>query len=162
MKAKHHFWASLAAGGALTWATGSSAALTGAMLGGFLIDSDHVLDQLWSIRAGAPLTRLAARQQARSESKSRARAWITRYVRRRKLVRLPLIFHSYELLALLVALTITWRTPFLIGLTTGYALHLACDLIRHYHEFRSPVFYLLLYRLSRRFRRDRLIKPEYL
>jgi len=162
MKAKHHFWTSLAAGGALTWATGSSAALAGAMLGGFIIDSDHVFDQLWSIREGAPLTRSAARQQAKSDSESGARAWVMRYIRRRKLVRLPLFFHSYEMLALLTALTISWRTPFLIGLTMGYALHVACDLVRHYHEFRSPFFYFLLYRLSRRFRRDRLIKPEYL
>jgi len=42
MKAKHHFWSSLAAGGALYWATGSSAALAGSMLGGFFIDSDHI------------------------------------------------------------------------------------------------------------------------
>lgn len=162
MKAKHHFWTSLAAGGALTWATGSSAALAGAMLGGFFIDSDHLLDQLWSIRAGAPLTRLAARRQAQSDSESRPQTWLARTFRRRTLVRLPLVFHSYELLTLLAVLTISWRTPFLIGLTAGYGLHLACDLIRHYHEFRSPFFYLLLYRLSRRFRRDRLIKPEYL
>jgi hypothetical protein len=150
------------AGGALAWATGSSAAFTGAMLGGFLIDSDHVFDQLWSIRAGAPLTRMAARQQSQDINQSGARAWFTRYFKRRKLVRLPLVFHSYELLALLTALTLIWRTPFLIGLTSGYVLHLACDLIRHYHEFRSPFFYLLVYRLFRRFRRDRLIKSEYL
>ena len=162
MKAKHHFWTSLAAGGALTLATGSSAALAGALLGGFFIDSDHVFDQLWSIREGAPLTLRAARRQARNPDESGGRAWFTRYFRRRKLVRLPLVFHSYELLALLTVMTLTWRTPFLIGLTAGYALHLACDLVRHYHEFRSPFFYLLVYRWFRRFRRDRLVKPEYM
>src|SRR6266850_882151 len=57
VKAKHHFWSSLAAGGALYWATGSSAALAGTILGGFLIDADHIIDQLWSIRHGAPLRR---------------------------------------------------------------------------------------------------------
>ena len=46
MKAKHHFWSSLVAGGALYWATGSSAALAGSMLGGFLIDGDHIIDQI--------------------------------------------------------------------------------------------------------------------
>ena len=50
MKAKHHFWSSLAAGGALYWATGSSAALVGSMVGGFVIDADYIIDQLWSIR----------------------------------------------------------------------------------------------------------------
>ena len=152
MKAKHHFWSSLAAGGALYWATGSSAALVGSMLGGFIIDSDHIFDQLWSIRKGAPLT---------NAKKPNARWWARGYFRRRKLLRLPLIFHSFELLAVLITLTIYLRTAFLIGLTCGYALHLALDLVRHYHEFRSPFFYLLLYRISQRFRRERLIKPEY-
>jgi hypothetical protein len=41
MKAKHHFWSSLAARGALYWATGSSAALTGSMVGGLLIDAAY-------------------------------------------------------------------------------------------------------------------------
>ncbi len=155
MKAKHHFWSSLAAGGALYWATGSSAALAGSMLGGFFIDSDHVIDQLWSIVKGAPLTKESASNKA-------SRGWFTRYVRRRKLVRLPLIFHSFELLAALIILTVYFRTPFLIGFTSGYALHLSLDLIRHYHEFRSPFFYLILYRSLHGFRRDRLIKSEYL
>ncbi|HKP85603.1 MAG TPA: hypothetical protein VJZ26_05885 [Blastocatellia bacterium] len=152
MKAKHHFWTSLATGGALYWATGSSAALAGSMLGGFFIDGDHIFDQLWSIRKGAPDT---------NDRKRGARGWASRYLRRRKLLRLPLIFHSFELLAALIALTVYFRTPFLIGFAIGYALHLALDLARHHHEFRSPFFYLLLYRLSQRFRRDRLIKPEY-
>ncbi len=155
MKAKHHFWSSLVAGGALYWVTGSSVALAGSMLGGFFIDSDHVIDQLWSIVKGAPLMKESASNKA-------SRGWLARYVRRRKLVRLPLIFHSFELLAGLIVLTAYFRTPFLIGLTTGYALHLSLDLIRHYHEFRSPFFYLLLYRSSHGFRRDRLIKSEYL
>ena len=161
MKAKHHFWSSLAAGGALYWATGSSAALVGSMLGGFFIDSDHIFDQLWSIRKGAPAANASALKQSNGARKRGARTWVNRYVRRRKLLRLPLIFHSFELLAALIALTFYLRTPFLIGFATGYALHLALDLVRHYHEFRSPFFYLILYRLSQRFRRDRLIKPEY-
>ena len=155
MKAKHHFWTSLAAGGALYWATGSSVALAGSMLGGFFIDSDHVIDQLWSITKGAPFTKGSAPNKAGS-------GWAARYLRRRKLVRLPLIFHSFELLAVLIILAAYFRTPFLIGLTSGYALHLSLDLVRHYHEFRSPFFYLILYRSSQGFRRDRLIKPEYL
>ena len=159
MKAKHHFWSSLAAGGALYWVTGSSAAFAGTMLGGFFIDSDHVIDQMWSIRKGAPLTKQSDSNKAGNND---SRGWVARYLRRRTLVRLPLIFHSFELLAGLIILTAYFRTPFLIGITSGYALHLSLDLIRHYHEFRSPFFYLLLYRSSHGFRRDRLIKPEYL
>lgn len=159
MKAKHHFWSSLAAGGALYWATGSSAAMTGAMLGGFAIDADHVVDQWWSIRRGAGLSsgKGAGATTARGE-----RSWVHRYFQRRTLVRLPLIFHSYELLVVLVVLTANAGTPFLVGLLSGYVLHLALDLARHHHEFVSPLFYSLSYRMAQGFQRERLIKPEYL
>jgi hypothetical protein len=160
MKAKHHFWSSLVAGGALYAATGSAGALAGAMVGGFLIDADHVLDQMWSIRSGSPYATKPASNHPPPVGGPRALFY--RYFRRRKLVRLPLIFHSYELFAVLVAVTVTTRAPFMIGLVAGYALHIALDLIKHYHEFRSPFFYLLAYRLAHRFIRDRLIKAEYL
>src|SRR6185503_15595956 len=102
MKAKHHFWSSLAAGGALYWATGSSAALAGSLLGGFFIDSDHIFDQLWSIRKGAPLTKNRASIEFSDDKKWGVRWWADSYFRRRKLLRLPLIFHSFELLAALI------------------------------------------------------------
>ena len=159
MKAKHHFWSSLAAGGALYYVTGSSAALAGSMLGGFLIDGDHLIDQLWSIYRQAPYLDSAPASNRGSRT---ARSQVIQHLRRRKLVRLPLIFHSYELLAALVILAVSVRTPFLIGLLAGYALHLLLDLVRHHHEFRSPLFYLLSYRMAQGFRRDRLIKAEFL
>jgi hypothetical protein len=158
MKAKHHFWSSLVMGSALYWATGSSVAFAGSMLGGFFIDSDHIIDQLWSISKGAPLVG----KSASNKPGNSAPGWVARLFARRKLVRLPLVFHSFELLAALIILTAYLRTPFLIGLASGYALHISLDLVRHYHEFRSPFFYLLLYRSSQGFRRDRLVKPEYL
>ena len=152
MKLKHHFWSSLALGGAISLGTGSLEALAGAMIGGVIIDADHIIDQLWSINEGAP-----------PASKSRpAQGRFQRIVRRRKLIRLPLVFHSYELMIGLVILAATLRTPFTTGLVAGYLLHIALDLIRHHHEFRSPLFYLISYRLARGFRRERLIKPEYL
>ena len=124
------------------------------MLGGFAIDADHVLDQWWSIRAGG---RVPDEPGARG-----AQSLYARYLKRRKLVRLPLAFHSFELLAVIAVLTLNHPTPFLIGLSAGYALHLALDMIRHQHEFRSALFYLLAYRLAHGFRRDQLIKPEHL
>ena len=134
------------------------------MVGGFLIDSDHIIDQLWSIRHGAPFRRERIGDDSPSEGK---RAFsmtlkIADHIRPRKLLRLPLIFHSYELLAVIASLGLYVRTPFLVGLSFGYVLHLALDLVRHHHEFRSPFFYLISYRLSQGFRRDRLIKAEYL
>lgn len=159
MKAKHHFWSSLAAGGALYFFTGNAASLAGAMVGGFLIDADHAIDQLWSIARRAPLIRPAKTDDPEERG---LRSWWTRYIRRRKLVRLPLVFHSYELLIALSIMAIIIRAPFLTGFVVGYALHLALDIIRHYHEFRSPLFYLLLYRLAHGFRREELVKREYL
>jgi len=159
MKAKHHFWSSLAAGGAAYWATGSIAALTGSMIGGFVIDADHVIDQMWSIRHGAPFRR---KDEGRKIGESTRMEWLANLLRPRRLVRLPLVFHSYELLVLFAVLTLLLRTPFLIGLLAGYVLHLVLDIVRHHHEFRSPLFYLLAYRLTQRFRRDRLIRTEYL
>ena len=131
------------------------------MLGGYLIDADHIIDQLWSIRHGAPLRRPVKHRSGMLKAAG-TRAWLADQVRPRKLLRLPLILHSYELLAAVAVLTLALSTPFLLGLLTGYVLHLALDMLRHHHEFRSPLFYLLTYRLSRRFRRDLLIKPEYL
>lgn len=162
MKAKHHFWSSLAAGGALYWATGSGAALAGSMIGGFVIDADHIIDQLWSIRHGAPFRRKLVAEDLGDSSRARTPTWLSNLLRPRKLLRLPLVLHSYELLAVITALTLNLRTPFLIGLLFGYVLHLTLDMIRHHHEFCSPLFYLLSYRLTQRFRRDQLIKPEYL
>ncbi len=157
-------WTSVAAGSGLWWATGSATALVGAIIGGVLIDADHILDQLWSIRHGAPYTKAAQVPPSDTATglPSKAGRTPTDWFRRRKLIRLPLIFHSYELLAAAVFLAATIRTPLLLGLVTGYVLHITLDLIRHHHEFRSPFFYLLLYRLRVGFRRDRLIKPEYL
>ncbi len=63
---------------------------------------------------------------------------------------------------MIAILTLGLRTPFLIGLLPGYLLHISLDLIRHHHEFSSPLFYLFSYRLGQRFRRDQLIKSEYL
>lgn len=161
MKAKHHFWSSLAAGGILYWATGSGGAVAGAMAGGFLIDSDHVIDTLWSIRHGAPFRR-KQRQDDGSGAQRGIRAWVINHLGPRKLLRLPLIFHSYELLAAIAIMTGYLRTPFLIGLLSGYILHLSLDLLRHHHEFRSPLFYLISYRLVHGFRREELIKADYL
>ena len=160
MKPKHHFWSSVVTGGALYWATGSVSAFAGAMIGGFLIDSDHIIDQMWSIRCGAPFRR-PQRDGIESRPGSKM-SWVMNLLRPRKLLRLPLVFHSYELLVLIIIIAAVLRTPFLIGLLAGYVLHLSLDMLRHHHEFNSPFFYLISYRRAQGFRRDCLIKREYL
>src|SRR5262245_36124195 len=133
MKAKHHFWSSLAVGGVLYFVTDSWSAAIGTMLGGFVIDADHIVDQFWSIYEGArPLTKRAA-QEAEQQG---LRGFLARYFRRRKLIRLPLLLHAYEWLTALLVITLIVRTPFVIGLLAGYALHLGLDMWRHYREFR--------------------------
>jgi hypothetical protein len=164
MKLKHHVWSSLVAGGTLWYLTGSQTSMMGALIGGVLIDADHIVDQLWSIRLGAGYVKEPSGRGANFNSGPKKVAWgaATRYLSRRKLVRLPLVFHSYELLLLLAVVTSITRTPFLLGLFTGYLLHLLLDLTRHHHEFRSRLFYLISYRLTQGFRRERLIKSRYL
>jgi hypothetical protein len=159
MKAKHHFWSSLAVGGMMYLSTESVAAFTGTMLGGFFIDADHLIDQLWSIYNGAPHTKNSSSLAAQQKG---FLGWLARYLHRRKLTRLPLVFHSYELMAALFLIALLLRTPFLAGLFVGYLLHLALDICRHYKEFRSPFFYSISYRLIHGFRRDRLVKSLYL
>ena len=155
MKAKHHFWSSAALGGVLYFATDAVSAILGALLGGFLIDADHIVDQVWSIRDGAPRP---SRQEA---TQSGWKGWFSYYFRRRKLTRLPLVFHSLELLLLLALATYLIRTPFAIGFFSGYVLHIGLDFWRHQHEFLSPFFYCFAYRFRRRFRRELMIKAEY-
>jgi hypothetical protein len=99
------------------------------MLGGYLIDADHIIDQLWSIRHGAPLRRPVKHRSGMLKAAG-TRAWLADQVRPRKLLRLPLILHSYELLAAVAVLTLALSTPFLLGLLTGYVLHLALDMLR--------------------------------
>ena len=159
MKAKHHFWSSLAVGGVLYLSTQSFTVVAGTMLGGFFIDADHVVDQLWSIYHGAPHTKKAAALAARQKG---LKGWVARFVYRRKLTRLPLIFHSYELMTVLLICTLIWRTPFFTGLLAGYVLHILLDLYRHHTEFRSPFFYSIFFRMTQGFRRDSLIKSDYL
>lgn len=159
MKAKHHFWSSVAAGSALYWATGSGTALIGTMVGGFLIDLDHLLDQAWSIKHGARYRKATAQRLSGKEAMPN---WFVDFLRPRQLLRLPLVFHSYELLAIMGVIAFEVRTPFWFGILLGYALHISLDLFRHHREFSSPLFYFVSFRLLRGFRRDRLIKPEYL
>jgi hypothetical protein len=164
MKFKHHVWTSLLAGGTLWYLTGSEMSMAGALIGGVAIDADHLIDQLWSIKLGAGHMGTArdGGLPAADGGRPSTGSFFERYVRRRRLVRLPLIFHSYELMAVIGAAALVTRTPFLSGLATGYCLHILLDFVRHRHEFRSQLFYLISYRLTQRFRRDRLIKGRYL
>jgi len=165
MKAETHLWTSLLAGGAIALATKSPVPIGAALIGGFAIDADHLIDQVWSNAVARRTGRNKSpdRETGNSgEGKNLIAGGIVRLIKRRPLLRLPLVFHSYELLLVALVVLAFYRTPFIEGLVIGYALHLSLDWIRHHHEFQSPMFYLIAYRASRGFDRNRLIKPEYL
>lgn len=159
MKAKDHLWTSVLAGSCLYIINGSMLSIIGALAGGFLIDADHVLDQLWSIRQGSPHMR---KNTGTTVAKHKFAYFYSRFIKRRKLVRLPLIFHGYEYAILLSFLLLKIQTPFFTGFVVGYCLHLVLDLYRHFHELNSPLFYSIIYRSVFGFKRERLVKAEYL
>jgi hypothetical protein len=111
MKAKHHFLVVTSHRRSALLATGSVSALAGSLIGGFLIDSDHIIDQIWSMRYGAPLRQPPSQHVEHRTGKPVS--WAMSFLRPRKLLRLPLVFHSYELLALITIITIVLRTPLL-------------------------------------------------
>src|SRR5215467_10833610 len=125
MKVRTHLWTSIALGSGLWLVTGSSSALVGAIAGGVLIDADHVFDQFWSIRGGAPYRRPGKEATELRDAESSISSGIAStksgpppvrdWFRLRKLVRLPLIFHSYELLIVVIVAAAILRTPVMLG-----------------------------------------------
>ncbi|HYM00593.1 MAG TPA: hypothetical protein VEZ90_16680, partial [Blastocatellia bacterium] len=132
MKVKHHFWSSLVLGGAMSVAAHSTSPLAGAMIGGFVIDSDHVIDHIWSIAHGYPYMKSSRGRAAKWKERGKPWSFLAPLVLRRKLIRLPLLLHSYELLVITIAVAVGVHSPFLIALAAGYALHLTLDFIRHH------------------------------
>ncbi|MEW6130926.1 MAG: hypothetical protein AB1757_28100 [Acidobacteriota bacterium] len=159
MKAKHHFWTSLLTGSGLYLLSGSWTSIAGALVGGFLIDADHIVDQLWSIKRHSPHMKKIPEMSPKQFS---LKTLYIKFLRRRKLLRLPLIFHGYEFLLLFTVLLFSIKSPFFIGFFVGYGLHLGLDLYRHAHELKSLWFYSLAYRAYHGFKREQLVKENYL
>ena len=101
--------------GAVHAFTGSAAVTAGVAAGGFLIDLDHALDYVVFER-GRPDARLTPAAFLRHYTEQRHR-------------RLVLLLHSYELLAVLIALA--WATGWaaLWGYALGMLLHLPLDIV---------------------------------
>ncbi len=100
---------------------------TAALAAGVLVDGDHFLDML--------MQRLAPRRFALERPS-----------------RLLLLLHSWELALLLLLLAGRQSScqPLLLGLASGYGVHLAID--QYTNKPCSPLTYWLLYRAARGFR----------
>ena len=145
MRPGGHLATAAALGGVGYTLTGSAELAAGCVAGGFLIDGDHYLDYLafegqW--RQPGPITFL--------------RYYFTH---RYRWAVLPL--HSWEFLAVLGLLALTWPRPALLGYLSGALLHIILDiLVNGEHMLRRPVlFYSFAYRTSQRCSVSRLIAP---
>jgi hypothetical protein len=122
--------------------TGSTALCAGLVAGGFLIDVDHVLDYV-----------VVERQRD-----LRPAAFL-RYYTEQRMRYVALVLHSYELLALLIALA--WLTNWvpLWGYVLGVLLHLPLDIVFNGRLLSKNLvpFYSLLYRWRLGFRAGELL-----
>ncbi len=109
------------------------------LVGGVLIDLDHVVDfHLFSGERFSLTNFFSWCNESRWQ-------------------RLTVIFHSYELLGILCAIAYYLDNAVLRGIIWGAGLHLLLDQIGNLRTFRlSPWFYLLGYRIVMGFRRDKL------
>ena len=122
--------------------TGSAALVAGVIAGGFLIDVDHVLDYV----------------VVEGQRDLRPSAFL-RYYSEQRMSRVALVLHSYELLALLVALA--WVTNWvpLWGYVLGVTLHLPLDIFFNGRMLSRNLvpFYSIAYRWRLGFRAGPLL-----
>jgi hypothetical protein len=109
------------------------------LVGGVLIDLDHVVD--FHLFSGERFT-LANFFSWYNEDRWR---------------KITLVFHSYELFVILCAVAYYLDSAVLRGMVWGAGLHLLLDQLANPGRVRlSPWFYLMGYRIAKGFRRDRL------
>jgi hypothetical protein len=116
----------------------------GCFVGGFLIDVDHYFDYLFI-------------------EKQYRKPWPAAFLRHyfeNRFTRIVLPLHSWELFAVLIALSFWLQSMALNGYLVGALTHLVCDiLINGEHSLRQPVlFYSFAYRAQRGFSASELIE----
>jgi len=128
--------------GAVHALTGSTALTAGVALGGFLIDVDHAIDYV----------ALESRRDLRPG------AFLRHYADQRHR-RVLLALHSYELLAVLVALAWLSNAELVWGYVLGMSLHLPLDIVFNGRLLdRNLVpFYSFAHRARAAFRSDALL-----
>lgn len=73
--------------------------------------------------------------------------------------KLFIAFHSYELLAVLLAIFILSGYSIIIPLLLGFSYHIFLDMIHYSHKNRF-LFYSLVYRMINRFEKEELCNGE--
>jgi len=128
--------------GAVHALTGSTGLTAGVALGGFLIDGDHAIDYV----------ALESRRDLRPA------AFLRHYADQRHR-RVLLALHSYELLAILIALAWLSNAEWLWGYVLGMSLHLPLDIVFNGRLLgRNLVpFYSFAHRARAEFRSDALL-----
>lgn len=122
--------------------TGSASLIAGVIAGGFLIDVDHVLDYI----------------AVEGQRDLRPSAFL-RYYSEQRMRRVALVLHSYELVALLVALAWVTDWPPLWGYLIGVCLHLPLDVYFNGRLLSKNLvpFYSIAYRWRLGFRAEPLL-----
>lgn len=112
MKLKQHITISLFFSAFLFAVSKSWIISTSSFISGFLIDIDHVLDYFWGFRK-----QFSVKEFFEDHYNG-------------KILFIMVIFHSWELLALLniYAFTMSWN-PWIIGITIGFTQHVVLDQI---------------------------------
>ena len=134
MKTTSHIVASAMAGAAAYKIAGSAETAAALFLGGVLIDLDHVLDYL-----------------ILAKEKHTVRNFFSWFndIRWKRIV---VIFHAYELYAILLLLAFCFPDDILTGLATGIGLHLIMDQFGNTQPINgirlSRRFYFLLFRYA--------------
>lgn len=138
MKASAHVYASAAAGGAACWLTGSAAAGAACLLGGVLLDLDHLPDFLLD-----------------SEEPFTVKNFLS-WCYDLKWKKVYLLLHSYELYALLALSGFFFRSPAFYGFLLGMGLHLLMD--QAGNRFLNKWFYFFVFRYRSGFAFDALTR----
>lgn len=107
------------------------------VLGGVLIDMDHFIDHIVYFKKKINFFSFMRSDQLRSG-------------------KVYLIFHSWELICIILIMSLTFNSAALWALFLGASAHLIVDNIQR----KNPLFYFLLYRCYKKFEVKTLL-PEY-
>lgn len=146
MQPHTHAFASAIAGGALYTLTKSEHLAISCFLSGVLIDLDHLLDFFIFSKAKFSVKALFL------------------YYREIKIDKLLLVFHSYELYAILLFAGYFIKNDIYIGILIGMGLHLILDQLGNRHLLNksksSAWFYFISYRYRLGFKKGKLLKTS--
>lgn len=143
MTIRAHIYSSAFLGGFLLWITHSLQVALFSLLGGVLIDVDHLFDFIiFSGRKASVKNFFLWCEQAKWE-------------------RVTVIFHSYELFLIMSVIVYYFPNAALVGFLCGMGLHLCLDQIgnRYFNKVFSlnQFFYFITYRIKSGFKKENMV-----